>query len=392
MKITKLKIEGVGGIESLELTPNPHMNILCGPNGIGKTTVLEVISHGFANGQSNVLKRHVNSPASRIQLDYEIDGTAASHQLTFDTFAPGKPTPISGMHQQSSGILSLKTTRTFQYRALEAIGKDPAKENRILWNEAMLGINLNDVKNWFVNRFLFSHVPNGLSKELLANYQLAKQCFDELEPGFSFATVEASSHEIMVNAPTGLIYYEYLSSGFKSIISILFGIIKEVEYRFTDPRIAAADFGGIILIDELDLHLHPAWQTRIAGILSKTFPKAQFFATTHSPHIIQGAPPNEIIALGRVDDKVIQRQLPDSTYGFQGWSIDEVLTDVMGMKDTRTGIYQDAMAAFQTAVDYDAYTDAKEAFAELDRLLHPSSHMRKLLAFQLAGITADSDG
>ncbi|MEK5761019.1 AAA family ATPase, partial [Acinetobacter variabilis] len=67
-------------------------------------------------------------------------------------------------------------------------------------------------------------------------------------------------------------FYEYLSSGFKSIISILFGIIKDIELRFKEPYCNAKDFDGIILIDEVELHLHPEWQEKASSILKKVFP------------------------------------------------------------------------------------------------------------------------
>ena len=54
---------------------------------------------------------------------------------------------------------------------------------------------------------------------------------------------------------------------------------------------------GLVLIDELDLHLHPKWQRRIVADLKRNFPKIQFFATTHSPQVIGEARPEEIVLL-----------------------------------------------------------------------------------------------
>ncbi len=190
----------------------------------------------------------------------------------------------------------------------------------------------------------------------------------------------------MVKTPSGEIYYEYLSSGFKSILSISFGIIKEIEYRFKSPRIKAVDFDGVITIDEIDLHLHPEWQEKIVGVLSKMFPKVQFFATTHSPHIIQVAEPNHIIALGFEDGKVIQRTLPNSIYGYQGWTIEEVLTDVMGMPDTRTELFNRLIKSFGENIDAENYNEALKIYNQLDLILHPQNQLRKLLKFQLAAI------
>src|SRR5690606_28696358 len=120
---------------------------------------------------------------------------------------------------------------------------------------------------------------------------------------------------------------------FKSTISIVFGIIKEIEMRFKAPYMIAQDFDGIILIDEIELHLHPEWQGRICSVLKEVFPKAQFFISTHSPHVVQTALKDEVIALERRNNEVVRRKLPTSEYGYQGWTIEEILEDVMGMTD-----------------------------------------------------------
>lgn len=387
MHIKNIYIKGVGGIEELQISFNEQMNIICGPNGIGKTTILETIAHLFSNGRTNILKRNVNAEISTIRVEIDNNGEQQTKEIHFDTFVPEKPTQIQqALHNLSSGVISLKTGRIFQYQALQAVNKDKGKETNILWNDAINGINLSDIKNWFVNRYLYSAHKGALTKEQLENYELAKKCFSYLNDEFTFSKVDASSNEIMISTPSGEIYYEYLSSGFKSIISILFGIIKEIEYRFVDPRIIASDFGGIILIDEIELHLHPEWQEKVISVLSLAFPKAQFFVTTHSPHVIQMAEPNQIIVLESQGNKTVQRQVPDSKYGFQGWSIEEVLTDVMGMTDTRTQTFNQLVKEFQAAIDKEDYNEASNIYEQVNLLLHPENTLRKLFKFQLAGI------
>lgn len=386
MKINKLSIEGVGGIKLLSLSFNERMNLLCGPNGIGKTTILESIAHIFSNGESNILKRNVASQTSKISAEIDINGKVENKEIQFNTFIPEISTRVTGFHLRTSGLISLKTTRTFQYQSLQSVSKDTIKEDYILWNDAINGINLTDIKNWFVNRYLYSPHAGALTTEQLKNFELAKKCFSLLNKDFSFSKVNASSNEIMINTPSGEIYYEYLSSGFKSIISILFGIIKEIEFRFKDPKINAEDFKGIILIDEIELHLHPEWQEKIVEILLNAFPKAQFFASTHSPHVIQTAKPKQIIALGLNYNNVFQRELPNTEFGFQGWTIEEVLIDVMGMTNLRTEIFKELTTKFDRAIEDENSEIAERIYLEIDKLLHPENTLRKLLKFQLAGL------
>lgn len=116
------------------------------------------------------------------------------------------------------------------------------------------------------------------------------------------------------------------------------------------------------------------------------FPKAQFFASTHSPHVIQAAKLNQIIALGFDAGNVIQRELPNSDFGFQGWTIEEVLNDVMGMSNLRTKIFNDLISRFNKAVEDENYDNAEGIYKQIDGLLHPENTLRKLLKFQLAGL------
>lgn len=85
-------------------------------------------------------------------------------------------------------------------------------------------------------------------------------------------------------------------------------------------------------------------------------------------------------------DSVIRKELPECKYGFQGWTVEEVLEDVMGMTNTSTPRYQDALDGFEKAISEENYDDALHFFEELNALLHPTNHLRKLLRFQLAAV------
>ena len=84
---------------------------------------------------------------------------------------------------------------------------------------------------------------------------------------------------------------------------------------------------GIVLIDELDLHLHPAWQKTIVQALKNTFPNVQFIVTTHAPLILSTLRPENILALS--DGNVISKEnLPKVFSG----TADEVLEELMNVK------------------------------------------------------------
>lgn len=72
--------------------------------------------------------------------------------------------------------------------------------------------------------------PGALQPEQIHNFELSKRCFSILNENFSFSRVDPNENEIMINTPSGEVYYEYLSSGFKSIISIVFELLKKLNY------------------------------------------------------------------------------------------------------------------------------------------------------------------
>jgi len=387
MEIKSISIESIGGIRELHIGFNPNINFICGPNGIGKTTILECVAHSFSYQSTEILKRSAVSEFGTIKpVIIEVDGKDYRPLITVKEFSPEKNTNVEGAFQLVDSLLFLKTARLFRWQNLEAVVRDKQKTQYNYYSETKTGINFKDIKNWFVNRYLYSSLEGTLTKTQITNFRLAKTCFSALNKDFVFSRVEASSNEIMIKTPTGEIYFEYLSSGFKSCLSLLIGIIKEIEYRFKEPTVAAEDFDGIVLIDELDLHLHPEWQSIIAKTLIAIFPKVQFITTTHSPHIIQSAKPEEIIALAENNGDVYQRSFEGQPYGFQGWTVEEVLTDVMGMQDTRTEIYKEALEIFEKAIEKEDYEMAKRYFLKLDKLLHPHNHFRKILSLELASI------
>lgn len=388
MKIKEIDIKGIGRIRDLHLDFNDRMNILCGPNSIGKTTVLESVATMFYNGQPTV-KRNVLCDKGVIHAVVEVDGQVKENSIQILKFNPRESESIGSFFQEATKLLSIKVDRNFSYSRLDAIPSDQNRDIGEVWNETRTGVQFEGVKGWFVNRFLYSEHKGSLSPQQMSNFRLAVRCFSIINPTYCFSNVLASSNDIMVKTPQGEIYYEYLSSGFKSILYLLFSIIKEIEFRFKEHHLTAEQFDGIILIDEVEIHLHPEWQEQIVQILQDTFPNAQFIITTHSPHVIQMAESNQILALQLFEDGNVRlrNDLQTCKYGYKGWTVEEILYDVMGMKSLRTEMYRKLIDAFGKAIDNENFGTAKEVYTELDELLHPQNPQRKLLSFQLAQIS-----
>lgn len=90
-----------------------------------------------------------------------------------------------------------------------------------------------------------------------------------------------------------------LSDGFRSILSMTFELVRQMVFSYIGENIfnetnTAIIAPGVVFVDEIDVHLHPRWQRTIGPWLTKLFPKVQFFVTTHSPLICQGAVPGSV--------------------------------------------------------------------------------------------------
>lgn len=97
---------------------------------------------------------------------------------------------------------------------------------------------------------------------------------------------------------------EQLSDGFRSILSMTLELIRQIAATYGSRRVFSPDathieVPGVVLIDEIDAHLHPAWQRRVGPWLSTHFPRLQFIVTTHSPFICQAAEVGTIFQLAR---------------------------------------------------------------------------------------------
>lgn len=388
MKIKEIELKNIGCIRHLHLDFNENMNILCGPNGVGKTTIIESVASMFIYGHPTV-KRNVAGDIGYLYAKIEVDGHIKDKTIEIKKFNPLESENTSSFSDLTSKIISIKINRNFGYSKLAAIPSDQSREQPTLWNETISGVTFDGVKGWFVNRYLYSAREGTLSEEQISNYHLAERCFSIINSQYRFSRVMGATNDIMVNTPHGEIYFEYLSSGFKSIIYLLFSTIKEIEFRFKEQSLKAEDFDGIILIDEIEIHLHPEWQERIIHILKKTFPCAQFILTTHSPHVIQTAEPNQVMAL-QLDENnnvSLRTDLQTSKYGFKGWTVEEILYDVMGMHTMRSEMYHNLIEKFGKAIDNENEEEAKSIYVELEQLLHPRNSQRKLLSFQLAKIS-----
>lgn len=147
--------------------------------------------------------------------------------------------------------------------------------------------------------------------------------------------------EIAVKQKDGTIMkFSSLSDGYRNVIKIITDIATRmcILNPYLDKD-ALKLTPGVVIIDELDLSLHPTWQRRIVRILKELFPKVQFICATHSPFIIQSLEPGELISL---DDPI------EEEYSEQ--SIEDIAEDIMNVPTSKYGEKKEKM--YKAADEY----------------------------------------
>lgn len=163
-----------------------------------------------------------------------------------------------------------------------------------------------------------------------------------------------------------VIPFTTLSDGYRNVIKIILDIATRM--CILNPYLkgdALAKTPGVVVIDEIDLSLHPTWQKRIVGILKSLFPKIQFICATHSPFIIQSLEADELITLDR-DEK-------PSADEYSGESIEDIAEDIMGVKmsqysDKKIKMFEAAQKFYEALKNGTSKSDIEALRQEMVRL------------------------
>lgn len=174
MKIKNLDIVGIGGIKELKLNFDDKFNVICGANGIGKTTILNIISHTFSAG-STKLKRNAQCSEGHYNITYIDKGETRSNHAQIETFIPDEQ-ETGGYNSSARYLLRFDVDRNYEYVKLSQISSDPKRSEIENSSVVSQGVKATDIKNWFVNRFAFHDKEGSLSPEEVENYHLAKKC------------------------------------------------------------------------------------------------------------------------------------------------------------------------------------------------------------------------
>lgn len=124
--------------------------------------------------------------------------------------------------------------------------------------------------------------------------------------------VDKHRFELKIGNETLKLPATWLSQGYQSTIAWVADVIGQV-FMEAGGAVPLAEMEGLVLIDEIDLHLHPKWQLGLIPTLKRVFPRLQFIVTTHSPMILPGLSREEVVILGTdAEGNVIAQESPES--------------------------------------------------------------------------------
>jgi predicted ATP-binding protein involved in virulence len=159
-----------------------------------------------------------------------------------------------------------------------------------------------------------------------------KAIYSLLGKQFSKLRVRRSPLQMTINKQDKELIVNQLSDGEKGLLAMVGDLARRLAIAnpgLPDPLQGS----GVVLIDEIELHLHPKWQREIIPALTRTFPNCQFIVTTHSPQVISDVQPDSIYILEAAPEGIVAKR-PDSSFGRDSNYILEVLMDTPARKET----------------------------------------------------------
>lgn len=375
MKIDKIRLKNFRCFSDKEIALHPEFNLIVGVNGTGKTSVLEALS--IAQGTWMVgLKqatdqRSIKTSEARLtrqqfgdefrympQYPVEIQswGTVMGQEIQWMRSKDSEQGRTR--YSQATELIqiaksadeSVRKGKTLNLPLIAYYGtmrlwqepRDFQKASRVKRPEKILQkqslsyfegyrfsvdprISITHQVAWFARQAWISFEEGRDSWAFVLIKQVLLQCLEgatdlRFDPRRGELMLHIQGHEPQP--------YMNLSDGQKAVLAMVSDMIQKAVWL--NPHLGQKvlqETEGIVLIDELDLHLHPRWQRRIISDLRSIFPKIQFICTTHSPQLVGQVKPDEIIVLMSESDDI---QQPEQSYGMDtNW----ILKHIMGAED-----------------------------------------------------------
>ncbi len=353
MRVTRLSLTNVRGFASLELDLDRPTTVLVGVNGSGKTTVLRWIAWmlGASSNMPFAMEQRANSREGAASLQVRIQGAEHENRARWSTedsrsFASDlrRNAPAKLVH-----LIALGTLR-FVFRDLNPPDHGPDSPQ-----------GYGPFLAWFKDREDVENARRVAARNFdIEDPQLraVRLAVAELMPGFTNLRIdrEAAPPAMVVTKGDVTLRLDQLSDGERNLIALAGDLARRMAL-FDPAHERPNELDAIVLIDEVEQHLHPGLQREVIPALRRAFPNVQLVVTTHSPQVLSSVPAEAVVVLDQ------GRALP-VTAPTGGRDANAILREVFGVPE-RPRREQEEVLAIRAMLD-DGHLD--EARARLDAL------------------------
>jgi len=174
-------------------------------------------------------------------------------------------------------------------------------------------------------------------KQAATSLEQVRQALLKVLPDIKDIIIINEGHQqfVELQTPYGWVRLRDMSLGYQTLVVWLTDFASKLFIRYPDSPNPLEE-PAIVLIDEIDLHLHPSWQRKLIGFLSGIFKNTQFIATAHSPLVVQAAGDagaNVVLLKREGDQTIVHQNLED----VRNWRIDQIMTsELFGLETTRS--------------------------------------------------------
>ncbi|MCK4659609.1 MAG: AAA family ATPase [Phycisphaerae bacterium] len=369
MRIQSLDIKNFRAIRQLHIDFQDKLNVLEGDNGAGKSSILDCVANVLSWLPARV---RTSSGAGRKLTDDDITNDESETSIrvtatyqnedctwtvsktrkgrareTFSEFDRLKEV-VAAIHSRlkenrAAGVplfVLYPVNRSVLDIPLRIREKHSFAEQIDAYENALVGAksNFRLFFEWFREREdlenerrldpdMENHPPRGSQWED-PQLRAVRRAIESIMPGYSNLRVRRMPHRMTLNKKHEVFTVNQLSDGEKCLLAMVGDMARRLAIA-NPGREDALNGSGIVLIDEIDLHLHPAWQRSIIPSLTKTFPNCQFVVSTHSPQVLSHVQAENIMLL-RYTRQGIEMSQPTEAYGQDSCRILEDLMHVPG--------------------------------------------------------------
>ncbi len=376
MYLSNIHIENFKGIKNADFSFTRAVNLIIGNNGTGKTSVLEAIAvalGGFLSGIDGVSTIHFSK--DEIRRENQLTGTGSNNiiyktpisvKACLELNIGNKGEPENHLFQFVRQKKSIKSARSTVEprdicRAAKAMADNRYAVLPVISYQSFSRVS-NQKKDKWENPFSDDHsrvvgyvdcLEEAANDKMLSNWckKMEQIAWQQGETILEYEIVKktvAKFMQFMQEDERIHIYYDkrteellysnteevlpirLLSSGFRNLLGMVFDIAYRMAVLNPDLLEEITEkTPGIVLIDEIDMHLHPKWQWKVVDALKNTFPMVQFIATTHSPIIVASCKEENLIML-HLEDVFLDKP-SEVVFGktVKGWMADSVLKEYM---------------------------------------------------------------